>query len=146
MKNRLRRIGVSLLLLSVVPPAWVLRDSIIPQTAGLVLGGPVLLLLLFGFVWAVKDKKASPASQVQLVIVALWGLLFHDVWLWLLCIFDPNTWGMVDGWSEAGFVGRYAFPAAVLAPFLLYSRRARRAATVMVSCLLMGVEYWLLAT
>ncbi|QIL78452.1 hypothetical protein [Hymenobacter sp. HDW8] len=143
MKNGLRRIAFSLLLLSAAQPAWALGNGIVEEGFAMVAGGPVLLLLLWGLVVTAKDTKATPASQRQLVIVAVLGLLFNGLWLLLLYVFDPHTFGHGHGWGDAGFVVRYVLPNAVLVAFLLGRRLPHRAAAVAASCLVAGVFYWL---
>lgn len=145
MRSGIKRASIGIVLLSAAQPAWALGDFIIPQTAGLILGGPAMLALLFALVHAgTKGTKADPAVQQQWRAAALWGTLFNGLWLWLLVIFDPSTWHMGAGWSGTGLVVRFVLPSAVLVVFLLVKGWPRRAIAVMASCLLMGVGYGLL--
>lgn len=144
MKNRLRRVGTSVLLLSATQPAWALGDSVIPQTAGLIVGGPALMALFIGLIAAAtRGDKTIPASQKRWGRVAFWGILFNSLLLCLLFVFDPATWNMSAGWSQTTFLESYLIPTAALATFLLCKGRARRAAVVTVSCLLVGISYLL---
>jgi hypothetical protein len=106
----------------------------------------VLIILLITLInAATKGDKADPVSQEQWGIVAFWGALFNGLWLWLLFVFDPDTWGRGDGWGGIGFVVRYIFPNAALVIFLLFRGWARRAVAITVICLLMGGAYWILS-
>ena len=145
MKDKRIRVGAILVLLSAAQPAWALGPGIVEGMIALVVGGPALLFLLFRLVRAAKDRKADPASQNQLVLVGFWGALFNSVWLWLLYTNDPDTFGSSDGWSKTTFVLLYLFPNAALVAFLLIKGWARRAAAVMVICLLTGCAYWVLS-
>jgi hypothetical protein len=144
MKNRLLWVGASVLLLSTTQPAWALGDSIIPQTAGLIVGGPVLIALFIAVTdAATRGDKTSPASQKQWGSAAVWGMLFNDLLLCLLFVFDPATWSSSARWSQYALLKSYLIPNVGLATFLLWRGWTRWAAVVTASCLLVGIGYLL---
>jgi hypothetical protein len=143
MKNRLLRVGASLLLLSTTQPAWALGDFVIPQTAGLIVGCPLLIALFIGLLTAATRGDKTAAASQQGGRVAFWGTLFNSLWLCLLFVFDPATWSRSGSWSEAKFINAYLLPTVLLAAFLLWRGWARRAAVVTASCLLVGLGYLL---
>lgn len=133
---------VALLLLGVAQPAWALGDFIIPQLAGMLVGGPVLVGLLIALIVEAKNgNKADLELQKQWGGVAIWGVLFNGLWFGLLQIFDPRTWHTLDRWTEMGFALRYVLPSAILAAYVGFSGRKYRALALMASCLLVGVGY-----
>jgi hypothetical protein len=107
-------------------------------------GGPALMALFIALAdAATRGDKTISASQKQWGRVAFWGMLFNSLLLCLLFVFDPATWSVSAGWSQATFLASYLAPTAVLATFLLWRGRARRAAVVTASCLLLGIGYLL---
>jgi len=121
-----------------------LGDYIVPQLVGGLVGGPVLGALLVAFVLAaLKGPTADLALQRQWRGVVCWGLLFNGVWLCLLFVVDPATWGRMHGWSDAVFFVLYFAPTAVLSAGLLWVGRTHRAVAVAASCLLVVIGHLL---
>lgn len=141
--------AVALLLLAGAQPAWALGDYIVPQAIGVLLGGPVLLLLLGALIWvgtrrsaASRPEKLRP--QEKWTGTALLGGLFNACWFGLLVVFDPGTWNQTGSWTGAGFTLGYILPSAVMAFLWILADHARRAGALVASCLLVGLGYWLL--
>ncbi|WP_157807734.1 hypothetical protein [Hymenobacter chitinivorans] len=113
---------------------------IIPQTAALVIGGP-LLLILFSWMWTTA-RAANPAHSGYWWEVAASGALFNIVWLTVLIVLDSDTWNNREI-NKTGLFLCYMLPIGGLAIALGFRSRLRPALVFIASCLCVFVAYLL---
>lgn len=136
-----RRLVATAFLLGWCRSAYALGDSVVPQAAGLIVGGPLAFGLFMGLLGVTNwTKKAEEAPSEGLVGLLMLGLGFNAVWLGLLLIFDPGTWGY-----EVVNLGRlaalYLLPVGGLAVLAGIRGRYRSVLALLVTCLVVWLGY-----